>query len=73
MFGNGRSINLFDSEAIPNMSNDIFKAEVLITVCKIIENKDVIRDLKGVNLELVEEWINDSGLYDYYYSKYYEC
>ena len=73
MFGNGRSINLFDSEAIPNMSIEIFKAELLITVCKIIENKDVIRDLKGVNLELVEEWINDSGLYDYYYSKYYEC
>ncbi len=72
MFGNGRSINLFNSEAIPNMSNDIFKTAALIAVCKIIENLDKIQELKGLNLDLVEEWLNESGVYDYYYSKYYE-
>lgn len=73
MFGDGRSINLFDSEAIPNMSNDIFKTAALISVCKIIENANKIYELKGLNLELVEEWLTDSGVYDYYYSKYYSC
>ena len=73
MFGNGRSINLFDSEAVPNMSNDIFKVAALIVVCEIIENIDSLRELKGLNIELVEQWINESGVYDYYYSRYIEC
>ena len=35
VLGNGRSVNLFDSEAIPNRANDIFKAAQLVVTDKI--------------------------------------
>ncbi len=72
MLGNGRSINLFNSEAIPNMSNDIFKTAALLTVCQIINHEFEIRSLKGINLSLVDKWIDESGVYDEYYSRYYD-
>lgn len=65
VLGNGRSVNLYYSEAIPNRSNDIFKAGTLVTVLNsYIYNNNLNND---VNLNIVDEWINNSGILDYYY------
>lgn len=65
VLGNGRSVNLYYSEAIPNRSNDIFKAGTLVAVLNsYISNGKLNND---VNLNIVDEWINESGILDYYY------
>ena len=69
VLGNGRSVNLFDSEAIPNKSNDVFKAAQLLTVYNMI-NKETLENKLEVNI--VDEWINESGILDKYYSLYME-
>ena len=53
-------------------SNDIFKTAALLTVCQIINHEFEIRSLKGINLSLVDKWIDESGVYDEYYSRYYD-
>lgn len=68
MLGNGRSVNLFNSEAIPNKSNDIFKASMLVAAKKILENYENIP--KNVCLEQVEEWIRESKILNKYYDLY---
>ena len=68
VLGNGRSVNLFDSEAIPNRSNDIFKAGTLVTVDNII-NSDAIMN-RHVELDLVEKWIRQSKILEKYYELY---
>ena len=68
VLGNGRSVNLFDSEAIPNRSNDIFKASQLVVTDKIINGKD---DLKNqVELDIVDKWIDESNILEEYYNLY---
>lgn len=67
VLGNGRSVNLFDSEAIPNKSNDIFKAAQLVTVYNMI-NK--INFENKVELNIVDEWIDESKILDKYYELY---
>ncbi|MBQ1812687.1 MAG: hypothetical protein II119_01895 [Bacilli bacterium] len=69
VLGNGRSVNLFDSEAIPNKSNDVFKAAQLLTVYNMI-NKETLENKLEVNI--VDEWISESGILDKYYSLYME-
>ena len=63
------SVNLFDSEAIPNKSNDVFKAAQLLTVYNMI-NKETLENKLEVNI--VDEWISESGILDKYYSLYME-
>ena len=65
VLGNGRSVNLYYSEAIPNRSNDIFKAGTLVAVLNSYINKGNLKN--DVNLNIVDEWINESGILDYYY------
>ncbi|MCI8444367.1 MAG: hypothetical protein HFJ37_04305 [Clostridia bacterium] len=69
VLGNGRSVNLFDSEAIPNKSNDIFKASQLVVTDKIVNTKHNLQN--RVELEIVDEWINESGILEEYYDLYF--
>lgn len=67
VLGNGRSVNLFLSESIPNKANDIFKA-----ACLVIAREAYLRgELKnGVHLEPVNTWIKESGILEEYYKTY---
>ena len=67
VLGNGRSVNLFDSEAIPNKSNDIFKSAQLVTVYNMV-NKETLEN--KLELNIVDEWIEDSKILDKYYELY---
>lgn len=67
---NGRSVNLFDSEAIPNRSNDIFKASQLVVTDKIINGKDDLRN--QVELDIVDKWIDESNILEEYYNLYFK-
>lgn len=69
VLGNGRSVNLFDSEAIPNQSNDIFKASQLVVTDKIINTEHNLKN--RVELEIVDEWIEESGILEQYYNLYF--
>ena len=70
VLGNGRSVNLFDSEAIPNRSNDIFKASQLVVTDKIINGKDDLRN--QVELDIVDKWIDESNILEEYYNLYFK-
>lgn len=69
VLGNGRSVNLFDSEAIPNKSNDIFKASQLVVTDKIINTKHDLRN--QVELDIVDKWIDESNILEEYYNLYF--
>lgn len=69
VLGNGRSVNLFDSEAIPNKSNDIFKASQLVAVY----NMTHVKKLEDrIELNVVDDWIEKSGILEKYYELYME-
>lgn len=68
VLGNGRSVNLFDSEAIPNKSNDIFKSSMLVVANELINGKRLLEC--KVYLDKVEEYIKQSGILDKYYNDY---
>ena len=70
VLGNGRSVNLFDSEAIPNRSNDIFKASQLVVTDKIINEKNDLK--KQVELDIVDKWIDESNILEEYYNLYFK-
>lgn len=65
VLGNGRSVNLYNSEAIPNRSNDIFKAGQLVTVYNSIKSDYKLES--QVELNIVDEWIEESGILNEYY------
>ena len=67
LLGNGRSINLYDSEAIPNQSNDLFKAATLLTVINGIQQNS---SDKTLDLDIVNEWLDKSNIYKSYYNRY---
>ena len=70
VLGNGRSVNLFDSEAIPNRSNDIFKASQVVVTDKVINgNKSLSNSL---DVEIVDEWIDESKILELYYDLYFK-
>lgn len=70
ILGNGRSVNLFDSEAIPNKSNDIFKASQLVVTDKIINEK--VNLSNDVEVEIVDKWIDESQILENYYNLYFK-
>lgn len=69
VLGNGRSVNLFDSEAIPNQANDVFKASQLVVTDKIINANDGLNN--KVELDIVNQWIDESEILDKYYDLYF--
>lgn len=68
ILGNGRSVNLFDSEAIPNKSNDIFKASQLVVTDKVINEKTNLNN--DVEVDIVDKWIDESEILEKYYDLY---
>ena len=70
VLGNGRSVNLFDSEAIPNKSNDIFKASQLVVTDKIINSNTNLGN--QVELDIVDKWIDESEILELYYDLYFK-
>ncbi len=67
--GDGQSINLFKSEAIPNRANDIFKSGILIAASELASSYKSLKG--GIYLDRVNEIIKQSTIYDIYYNLYY--
>ncbi|MGH3825561.1 MAG: hypothetical protein ACRDQX_00070, partial [Pseudonocardiaceae bacterium] len=68
LLGDGRSLNLFDADAIPNQGYDAYRAGTLIAATQLCRRID--RLSPGVHTDLVDEIIAGSGLYDTYYETY---
>ena len=68
VLGNGRSINLFNSESIPNRAIDIFKAGTLVTANMAIQEENKINN--DLQLDIVNRWIEDSKILELYYDLY---
>ncbi len=68
MLGDGRSLNLFEADAIPNQGYDAYRAGTLIAAIALCEQADQLP--VGVHTELVDEIVRASGLYDAYYDTY---
>ncbi len=68
VLGNGRSVNLFGSEAIPNRANDIFKSAISVTARNAIAEGEELK--QSLELDKVENWINESGILEKYYGMY---
>ncbi len=68
MLGDGRSLNLFEADAIPNQGYDAYRAGTLIAAGALCRKADQIP--AGVHASLVDEIIRGSGLYDAYYDTY---
>ncbi|MFJ2466768.1 hypothetical protein [Pseudomonas sp. NPDC087615] len=66
--GDGRSVNLFESDSIPNKAGDIFRAAVLIMLASGIEKPRSFE--AGINLKVVDDLLQDSGIFDLYYETY---
>lgn len=69
ILGNGRSVNLFDSEAIPNKANDIFKASQLVVTDKVINDECNLNN--KVEVDIVDDWIDESKILEKYYDLYF--
>ncbi|GII52813.1 hypothetical protein Pth03_12020 [Planotetraspora thailandica] len=68
VLGDGRSLNLFEADAIPNQGYDAYRAGTLIAAVALCEQADHLPP--GVHTELVDEIIRESGLYEAYYDTY---
>lgn len=69
VLGNGRSVNLFDSESIPNKAIDLFKTGTLLTAYMAIKENNLLE--KSVQLDIVNKWINESNILENYYDLYF--
>ena len=67
--GNGRSINLYRSESIPNRASDMFRSAVLLSTANLVDRYKGLRG--GIYLEEVNELIESSDLYERYYDLYF--
>lgn len=68
ILGNGRSINLFKSESIPNQANDIFKTANYLATLFLSENYNKLK--LGINNNL-DEVFKKTDLYLRYYKRYF--
>lgn len=68
LLGDGRSLNLFEADAIPNQGYDAYRAGTLIAATQLCRRID--RLSPGLHTDLVDEIIATSGLYDTYYETY---
>ncbi|WP_326646904.1 hypothetical protein OG884_11590 [Streptosporangium sp. NBC_01755] len=68
VLGDGRSLNLFESDAIPNQGYDAYRAGTLIAAKALCSQADATPP--GVHTDLVDDVITTSGLYDAYYDTY---
>jgi len=68
MLGDGRSLNLFESDAIPNEGYDAYRAGTLIAARVLCGSADGLPP--GVHVAVPDEAIATSGLYDAYFQRY---
>ncbi|WP_433259769.1 hypothetical protein ACQPYK_49250 (plasmid) [Streptosporangium sp. CA-135522] len=68
VLGDGRSLNLFESDAIPNQGYDAYRAGTLIATKALCAQAATLPP--GVHTSVVDDIITGSGLYDAYYDTY---
>ena len=68
VLGDGRSLNLFEADAIPNEGYDAYRAGTLIAAAALCRQAGDLPP--GVHTSLVDEIIAASGLYEAYYDTY---
>ena len=68
--GDGRSVNLFESEAIPNKGYDLFKSAIFVCTKHMILHHG--KCPPGVRLDEAEEIIDGSGILRDYFEMYLE-
>jgi S-adenosylhomocysteine hydrolase len=68
VLGDGRSLNLFEADAIPNQGYDAYRAGTLIAAGNLCSQAD--RLSPGLHSGIVDQIIRASGLYEHYYSTY---
>ncbi|MER7983699.1 hypothetical protein [Streptomyces sp. NPDC095817] len=68
LLGDGRSLNLYEAEGIPNQGYDAYRAGTYlaaVSMCRSVE------DLQpGVHVQAADQAIEDAGLFDAYYDTY---
>jgi hypothetical protein len=68
VLGDGRSLNLFEADAIPNQGYDAYRTGTLIAGGALCQMASGLAP--GVHTSLVDQIVADSGLYDIYYDTY---
>lgn len=68
LLGDGRSMNLFDADSIPNQGYDAYRAGTLIAAKALCRTLD--QQSPGVNTEAADAVITGSGLFDAYFDLY---
>ncbi|MFD4577421.1 hypothetical protein ACFWNK_34045 [Streptomyces sp. NPDC058417] len=68
LLGDGRSMNLFESDAIPSQGYDAYRAGTLIAADILCQHADSLPP--GIHTDLVDDAIRNSGLYSAYYDSY---
>ncbi|MCX4406088.1 MULTISPECIES: hypothetical protein [unclassified Streptomyces] len=68
LLGDGRSLNLYEAEGIPNQGYDAYRAGTYLVATAMCRSA---KDLPpGVHLEVADQVIEDAGLFDAYYDTY---
>ena len=68
VLGNGRSLNLFEADAIPTQGYDAYRTGTLLAADALAARHEHLS--AGVHTELVDRIVRDSGLYQAYYDIY---
>ncbi|MGW4731708.1 NAD(P)-dependent oxidoreductase [Streptomyces shenzhenensis] len=68
LLGDGRSMNLFEADAIPNQGYDAYRAGTLIAADALCERADSLPP--GIHTDLVDDIVLSSGLYSAYFDTY---
>lgn len=68
LLGNGRSMNLFEADSIPNQGYDAYRAGTLIAARHLCAHHERIPP--GLHTEPADRAITDAGLYEAYYDRY---
>ncbi|MET8945727.1 hypothetical protein ABZX30_19595 [Streptomyces sp. NPDC004542] len=68
LLGDGRSLNLYTYEGIPNRGYDAYRAATLIAAKHLCRSATTLSS--GVHLETVDRVVRDAGLFDAYYDTY---
>ncbi|MEU8434933.1 hypothetical protein AB0F18_18820 [Streptomyces sp. NPDC029216] len=68
LLGDGRSLNLFEYEGIPNSGYDAYRAGTLIALRELCRRADALAP--GVHVREVDEAVRDAGLFETYYDTY---
>lgn len=68
LLGDGRSLNLFEADSIPNQGYDAYRAGTLIAARALC--RDIAEQRPGVSVDAANAAIAASGLYDTYFDLY---